>query len=365
MRWFETDFDRATADQFVEELHRYTEEFILNYAKEITITWPLTNVLPRSLFKFNPRGAVIHSTETPSIWNALHLNTKHVFGTHFVVMSGKHENKSTMSRFPLLAQLPAEILMLYPLDALVPHSGFVSPFAWGIDLRNAGQLRPFPKHMRPMPIMPSEENARNFKMSAEGRYDPYWRSRLWCYPFEGPTVRWEDYLFELPTVQQVVSLIALLRVLDHYANGMDRRLIIPANCISGGVPSLPVLVWNIIRDMVAERNVINPEHEWLNYLWSSTTPHELHDVEDENESMHGEQMERARWRGERDDGQLAAIKSARQFKLASGYKRDLDKLGYDASDPNFALQLWAISQGLTIAREEDIYSKANRVFYNV
>lgn len=364
MRWYEKEFDRETAEQFITELHRFTEEFVLNYAPEIMAAWPLTNILPDTIFRFNPRGAIVHTTDTTSLWNALHLTTKHVFGTHFMIASGRHSNKSTMSRYPLLSEVPADIMMLYPLDALVPHSGFVSPFTWGIELRNAGRLRPYPKMLKPLPLMPVDETDKSFAMQPNERYDAYWRNNLWCDKFEGPTFQWEDFLYELPTIGQVISLVVLLRVLDCLNNGLDRRLVLPSNCISGSIPKLPLIAWDMIRDESSKRTIINTEHEWLNFFSPGPFGFEMHDIDDEDESMHGEQMDSSRWRGERDDGQLTAMRAARQFKLASGYTKVLEPLGFDRSDPNFALHMWAISKGFAISRDEVIYSHANAEFFS-
>lgn len=368
MRWFEKEIDNITAHEFIDECHSFTEEFILNYAKEMIATWPLTNILPSSIFKFKPKGAIIHTSNTMSLWNELHLCTKHIFGTHFVITSSNHD--PNISKYPLLAELPANILMMYPIDALVPHSGYISPFTWGIELRNAGLLRPSHKGMKPTPILPSEETERNFRVTPNIEYDAFWRNKLWCYPFNGSIIQWEDYIYELPFVNQIVSLIALLRALDQLSGGLDRRLVLPSNCISGSEKCLPYIVWDKLRTVISERNAIEVSHEYLNYFTVATNTRlskldEMCDIEDEDESLHGEQLELFRWRGERDDGQLAALKAQREFNFSSLYRSHLESIGYDKSDTDLALQLWAISQGLTIAKDDEIQSRIHQMFYGI
>jgi len=359
-RWFEEDFDRETADQFIDECRRFTEEFIINYAREMIPSWPLTNVLPSHLFDFQPEGVVVHSSETPSLWNALHMCTRHVYGTHFMVLAGRRMPHQDQLHYPLLAQLPTTVLMLYPLDAIVPHAGYISTKTWGIELRNAGRLRPVEKGLQPTPLMPSELTERNFKADPDKRYDVYWHQNLWCYPFEGQAARWEDYYYEMPTTSQVISLVALLRVLDFYAGGLDRRMVIPSNCINGSEPKLPLIAWNAVRLSMIEREVIKPEYEWLSYLSNHLCQFEAHDLENEDESFIGEQLESMRWRGEREDGQLQLLLSERKFVLAKGYRRSLEYLGYDSIDMNFSLHMWALAKGMLDVRDEEIYNRLNR-----
>jgi len=141
MAWYETEFTKETAKQFLEECWNFTATYVLNNARELVPNWPLTNTMSRSVFKYEPEGAIVHISETPSMWNALHMQTRHVFGTHFMLMAGQR-SKTVKMEYPLLGELPSTLFMMYPPEAIVPHSGFMSLRTWGIDLRNAGRLRP-------------------------------------------------------------------------------------------------------------------------------------------------------------------------------------------------------------------------------
>lgn len=358
-RWFEKYLDNDKAEQFIDELHKFTEEFVVNYAREVIPVWPLTNVLSRTYFSFDPQGVIVHSSDTPSIWNALHMCTRHVYGTHFIILSGRR--MPMQANYELLSEIPATMLMLYPLDALVPHAGYISSKTWGIDLRNAGRLRPVEKGFDPTPIMPSEETDQNFITKPRTWYDMYWRQKLWCYPFDGPVGRWEDYCYEAPTKNQIIALIAMLRVLYILSDRkLDRRMIVPSNCINGGRHVLPFLVWRAIRDNMTTIDPISEDYEWINHLSTNQCEFEAYDIEDEDESMVGEQLEQMRWRGERDDGQLALLFSKRHFELGGGYRKSLRYYGYDTTDLDFSMHMWALSRGLLDARDEEIYNKMNR-----
>jgi hypothetical protein len=361
-RWFEEDFDKETAIEFLLECQNFTSEYVLNHARELVTTWPLTNVMPKNVFQFKPEGAVVHISETPSMWNALHMQTRNLFSSHFLVMSG--QRAMHLQNYPLLSQLPSTIFMLYPLDAMIPHAGYMSPRTWGIELRNAGRLRPVLTGNKPLPLMPSEETERNFMATDNVKYDCYWRQDLWRHKFNGPVANFEDYYYELPTVSQVISLTALLRALDCVAEenngyGLDRRLVIPSNCISAQHLKLPFINWNIIREQIILRDVINPKWEWLAPLSHDPCQFEGHDLDWEDESLLAEQFDDTRWRGERDDGQGVLLNESRAFKLASGYTRSLSMFGYDSTDPDFSLKMWAIARGMGTNAEELIYNRIN------
>jgi len=362
MRWFEVRFNKALALQFLEECWNFTSEYVLNNAREIVSTWPLSNTMARNVFKFQPEGAVVHISETPSMWNALRMQTGHVFASHFIVMAGQRTNY--LDRFPLLKQLPSTVFMLYPFDTIIPHSGFMSPRTWGIELRNAGRLRPVPEGIDPMPLMPSEETDMNFVVADNERYDYYWRQNLWRYKFDGPVGRHKNEFYEIPTIAQVTSLIAILRVLDCLQEtddeyGLDRRMVIPSNCVSAHQPKLPFIDWNAIRNVTLERDIIKPEWHWMSHLHTGRCSFEGHDLDWDDESLTAEQFDGIRWRGDHDDGQMGMLNENRSFLLATAYKRNLRELGYDTEDCNFALSLWAIAHGLGSAPDEIVYRRLN------
>jgi hypothetical protein len=363
MRWFEVNFNKDLARQFLEECWNFTSEYVLNNARELVPSWPLTNIMPKSVFKFEPDGAVIHISETPSMWNALRMQTGHVFASHFIVMAGQRAH--ALDRYPLLKQLPSTVFMLYPVDAMIPHAGFLSPRTWGIELRNAGRLRPVKEDIEVMPLMPSEETERNFTAIDNGRYDCYWRQDLWRHKFEGPVGRFENSFYEMPTLAQVTSLIALLRALDClYGDeenyGLDRRLVVPSNCVSAQSVKLPFIHWDGVRNAMLDREIINPEWEWLAPLSTDPCQFEGHDLDWDDESLLAEQFDHVRWRGDRDDGQANVLDEERAFALANGYKRSLAMLGYDTSDCDFSLAMWAIARGLGTNTDEIVYARMNQ-----
>lgn len=360
-QWFEMIFDRRTVVEFLDECQQFTEEFVVNYAKELFPSWPLSNKLPKRHFDFEPSGIIVHPTESPSIWNSLHMCTRHVYGTHFIVLSGRNQVITHhLKRYPLLSALPSPVLLLYPLTDHIPHSGYLSSKTWGIDLRNAGRLRPYRKGAPPTPLMPAEETESNFKTTPGVAFDSYWRQNLWCYPFEGNIFQHDDRIYEIPSHHQVISLIVLIRVLDVYNDGLDFRTVVPSNCVNDSMPKFPYFNWNIIRELGKTRGNI-PYSQHLATYPTINTPYEYYDLDIEDESLIGELMENARWRGERDDGQLHALYGDRSFFLSRGYRPVFDTLGYDISDPDFALRMWTLSKGLQDIKDNEIYGKLNQL----
>ena len=358
--WFEMIFDRRTVIEFLAECRQFTEEFIVNYAKEMIPSWPLTNILPNKHFIFEPNGAVIHTSESPSLWNALHMCTRHIYGTHFMVLSGRNQTITHhLKRYPLLSALPTPVLLLYPLDAHIPHSGYFSSKTWSIELRNAGRLRPYRKGLQPQPLMPSEETENNFNIIPGHAYDAYWRQNLWCLPFSGNIFQYNDRIYEMPTYHQLISLVILLRILDTYCDGMDMRAVVPSNCVNGADPKFPYFRWNLIRDIAKQRGPISHVREWTIYP-TTNTAYEYHKLEMEDESLLGELMEIMRWRGERDDGQVSVLYGNREFFLARGYRPVFETMGYNNADPNFTMRMWTLSHGLQECKDNEIYGKINK-----
>jgi len=363
MRWFEEDFSKDVARDFLRECWNFTSEYVLNHARELVPTWPLTNIMPKNVFQFEPDGAVVHISESPSMWNTLRLQTGHVFASHFIVMTGKHA--SVFNQYPLLNELPSTVFMLYPFDVMIPHAGFLSAKTLGIELRNAGRLRPVPYGTEPLPLMPSEENDRHFTITNTQDYDYYWRQDLWRHKFAGPVGHLGEYAYELPSRAQIISTLALLRTIecllgDEDTYGLDRRMIVPSNCVSAQHTKLPFIDWDAMRELTLRRGEI-PTQDWMTIFPTRTnTDFEWYDLHNDDESLIAEQFDLLRWRGERDDGQLTTLNEDREFKLATGYKRALGAEGYDTTDLNFSLNLWAIANGIGGNTDEIIYNKLNQ-----
>jgi hypothetical protein len=358
--WYEKILHVDTARQFIEECRSFTTEYIVNFCPEVVHQWPFSNKLPSHIYDFEPDGAIVHISDTPSMWNAINMLSRHMYGSHFVIMAGSHNpGGSSLENYPLLSQLPATVLMIHDPDQLVAHAGYLSQCSWGIELRNTGRLRPYRKGMKPTPLTPAEETDRNFKAEPDARYDCYWRPDLWRYPFPGPACRWEDYFYEMPSMAQVHTLVAVLRVL-HQLHGLDRRLIVPSNCVSGSIPTLPVLPWDYIRECATAQGAVDMTSDRFTIFSKGPCTWETHDLDWEDESLQGEIMERARWRGELDDGKLVILDQDREFAMSNGYARTLGYFGYDVTDPNFSLHMWAMAQELGDAKDSDIYNRLNQ-----
>lgn len=356
---------KGFAAQFFEECYEFTNEFVDNYIKDLVPLWSPTNKLPRKEFTFTPEGAVIHMSNSPSIANTLRLQTQHVYGSHFIVCSGKHINISK-SRYPLLHSMPTLVFMPYKIDDIIQHSWYMSSKTWGIELRNSGLLRPHIGHGSPVPITKAEETDRNFR--AFEKADSYhWQRNMWTERFPGTVYSWKGYKFEVPTRHQIDSLAIVLRLLDVFVGGLNKDFIVPSNCINGRFPSMPIMNWDYLRRTATwEYRVLEDKENkktstWITELFpNEKTDFEDYELEDENESSLALQMGLSRWRGEFDNGSLLELDTGRIFDKIRRHKVELDLLGYNTVDLDSyttSMKMYSIAKNIGLSNMAELNTR--------
>lgn len=372
--WYERPFSRDTALQLFDEARNFTTEVIINYMPEVANTWPLGNEL-HAVHNFNPCGAIVHASHSPSMWNTFHMHTRNSHAAHVIIMAGSRLNQLGGNRYPLLKTLPASILMPHSIMTPIPHSGFMSNITWGVELRTCSKLRPYNGIGEPPPVMHSEETEDIFRRGISERpdeFDFYWSGDLWREKFEGRAYGWEGYYFEKPTQAQVESLIIILMAMNKIAGKMDQRIILPSNCIHPELHPLPIIPWSDIRSIVTADWDKYKHPYFINTLFHTKTndyAFESRDINYYDEGTIGEQLDIHRWRTYANDGQLEAIDWTENWisnakksvmKNRSPVIHKLAKRGYDTSDVEFSTKLYGISRGMANSPNQDIITALSR-----
>jgi hypothetical protein len=361
-RWFHGPITREMAERFFQQAHDFTTEVVINYMPETAQAWPLGN----QLFKpFEPQGAVVTLSHSPSMWNSFHLHTRNVYSSHILVMSGRRMVSRSLNHYDMLEHIPATILAPHPIDVSLPHAGWLSTKTWGIELRSCGLLRPHEGQQPPAPLTGAEVNDDTFRVGVDRvptDFDFFWRSNMWRKPFTGKVYGWEGYFFELPSCEQIETMIIVLRCMNALAGKMDRRLILPSNCVKSDIPTLPILPWKALRTEVTENWDSYDVPPWVDTVFhpDSASSYEREDLDYYDEGTIAEQLSEHRWRIGHDDGQLDCVDWRKeflsQFAPKPRFYRELNALGFDNSDARFALDVYAISAGLQGAADQDIIS---------
>jgi hypothetical protein len=233
-------------------------------------------------------------------------------------------------------------------------------------------LRPHFEDIKPHPLSISEESnpqyfVRDFplrdRLDSPNLYMPF---DMWRESFPGTPYEFRDRYYELPTRSQIKTLIIILKALHGYTDGgLDKRLIVPSNCIHNHEPIFPGIPWERIRGCaVGEMNfpTRKGKHDWVTPLFHNhPTSFETDDFQYEDEGTIASQIDYARWRSEVDDGQLLELYDdtydyqGRQFYQ---YRRTLSEYGYcamSAEEANFATRLYAVAHN--VSKFKDIFEK--------
>jgi hypothetical protein len=243
----------------------------------------------------------------------------------------------------------------------------MSTKTWGIELRSCGKLRPHTHdEIEPPPIMSNEETDFHFRKGYSDfpeQYNYYWKGDLWRKRFEGKVYSWEGYYYELPTAAQIETLFVILMAMNAIVGKLDKRIILPSNCVKAHLHPFPIIPWYDMRGIVTTRwdeydapDIVDELFVKDPYTW------EGYDLDYYDEGTVGEQLDVHRWRTYANDGQLESIDwEIKNEKILSPKEvAMLRKLGYSASDHNFALQMYALSRGMITPQKQDIITALNQ-----
>lgn len=364
MEWWNQEIDERTAVAFLKECQRYTEKAISKNQPDIKAR-RFSHRMPTTEVPFIPFGAVVHTTRTKTVWDAMRVVGSEAYGTHFIIATHKGIKNA---EFELLSSVPCTILMPMGWEAAVPHSSYLSTVSWGIDLRNVGKLRPWrsPIGSEPTPIFVGEENVNTFRYVQPLEPSFYWWENLWRSKFDGHVDKWFDFYYEVPTFGQIKSLIILLRVLNAL-NPLNPRFVLPASCVRNIDQVVPHVPWEIVRHFAFEAPDEKPTMEDFNYIFKRVQSYGDFTPTPSDDIFTTDNAKMQRWRNENDDGMLHFILNGpkvdftgTRYGLKSRFIEDLDMLGYDTRDPDLAARLLVAAHRMNPDRLDDVVAATRK-----
>lgn len=355
MSWWEKEISQDTARSFLNECKEYTFDMIKKFTPELHPR-QFKHSFQNSNVPFLPIGAIVHSSLSRSVWDTIRSIAYGVHGSHFIV-TGHNPPK----KYELLSKFPAAILAPMPSYFAVPGNGYLSKTTWSIELRNCGRLRPWYSIFesdQPSPLYYGEERDNFFKYT--GKHDPnfFCRDNLWRTPFNGDVLPWMNYYYEVPTLEQMKALVALLRVLKalNCEYEMDDRLILPSTAVNGGI-TMPHIDWALIRKLA---NNVKEEvtYESFNEIHAKTSnKEEWIDNERKDEAFISLLNKMHSWRTNPDDNEFTFIMTGpkvRWPRLVKEHREALKTFGYDTSDMNFAARMFVFANRMVPSNLDDV-----------
>jgi hypothetical protein len=307
--------------------------------------------IPPTEVPFIPSGAIIHSTRTRTMWDALRVIGSEAYGTHFVIASHK---KYPNPEFELLSSVPSTIFMPMGWESAVPHSAFLSTITWGIDLRNVGKLRPWrsPIGADPTPIFNGEETIDMFRYTKSQQPSFFWWDNLWRSKFNGHAEKWFNFYYEVPSFAQIKTLIILLRVLNALYP-MTPSMVIPASCIRNIDPVTPHVPWDLVRKFVFDTPEERPTLAEFNHIIQTAKTRDDFDYTASDAIFTTDTAKMQMWRSESDEGLLHFVINGDNINFVgkhhgtkAQYIQNLMALGYSLSDVSFNARLYAAGHNI-------------------
>lgn len=257
-KWYEKDFDRDTAIEFLEQIAEDTEDMLNRRMRRVPKMRHSRFNLTR---EFIPRGAVVHHSGTINDVDAFRAVERGLYGSHFLISRDISHRKNELTK-----HLPVPIYLMMDIEHAAPHSRYMSDITWGIDISNVGLLRAVPgtdpdkkvHHIYPEDLEItkkrfSETFIRNQGISPNQGRTVYTRYDGWTVPLlDGRRhLNKNGFYYEAVYAEQVTSLVVLLRALNKIFP-LDWSLINPAWCVGNRAaePIFNHLNWEYIRERV-------------------------------------------------------------------------------------------------------------------
>lgn len=260
-------YTEAEARDFFERLNTYAAEYVRIAIPQIHQHWPSQNCY-EEWKRDHPLGNVLHYTAGVSFAGTLR---------HFTLGSRASSNwvvaKALDARFDQLRHdlelenaLRAECVQVIPPTLPSWHAGWVNRLLTGIEVRNAGVLRAYPKKK-------GEPGQRSMSRNAFFEYagwdvddlNFYWWANGWTQPFKGEVLEVNGSWWESWSRGSVATVITLLRYLDAlYPGCLDPVFMLAHHQLSSKKNDvvLPVDL-DLIREAVLFSTAHVDELEWL------------------------------------------------------------------------------------------------------
>jgi hypothetical protein len=207
---------QAEARDFFERLETYAAEYVRVAIPPVHRHWPSANCYEEWKLG-HPLGNVLHYTAGTSFAGTIR---------HFVLGSRASSNwvvsKALDQRFDQLRHdleldvaLQAECVQVVPPTMPSWHAGWINRLVTGVEVRNAGVLRAYPKAK-------GEPGQRSMSRTAFFEYGDhdveglnfFWWYRGWTQPFEGEVVKVGGSYWESWSRGSIATVVAVLRHLN-------------------------------------------------------------------------------------------------------------------------------------------------------
>ena len=357
--WYEKNFDRATALEFLSQLRTYTLEFIVNREPHLASIMPTADL---GAMHLQPNGAIIHPSHSKYLWSSIKAALQPNCTQHFIIARKRHERVNYIGHYPLVQALPTTVLMPHPPTELIQHSGWVSKRTVGIELCNCDMLRA----SRSFIVEPSDYDPVRFAMNDgidQNSYKFFWAGNAWREEFDGDVYIHGLHAYELPSMPQLESLAVVLRALDE-AYDIDPSLVLPCSCVGETPTVLPHLNFDELRIAMKYRSAVDVGVFGAAANQDNTYMDEDDIIDEDIEGLTAMEAGRNRWRSDTDDGHFSILKRMVNYKyncIDDETEAYLQQCGYHTEDVNTAMTLWALSHTTTAINGFDETDIAQRM----
>lgn len=335
---------------FFERLGAYSADYVRSFLPSVHHSWPSNNLYGK-WDEGCPIGAILHYTAGVNYASAIrHFVEGKRASAHWVVSKTLDRRADALrEQYDLSDDLRADACQVISPSCPAWHAGWVNRFLLGVEVRNAGVLRPYPKDPpRGMPRKPPKVDMSRadffaFKDWDVDDLDFYWYPEGWTYPFNGEVLKVGGSWWESWSRGSVATAIVLLR----YANSINQMdptwFLAHHNTKSTKNDIVLPLPLDKVRDAVLFDSSHVDEIEWLS---------EFDDSEDGYEEVDDPWMIR----------DLDRIQSDRAEEDLDGFDRDDDE-GFSTSPrTRFASQALRMLGYYVPEDDESRFIRAVRIY---
>lgn len=214
---------QTDALDFFERLGAYSADYAKAFLPSVHHSWPSKNLYGK-WDGDGPVGSILHYTAGTNYASTIrHFVEGKRASSHWVVSKTLDRRADALrEQYDLSDELRADACQIVHPSHPAWHAGWVNRFLLGVEMRNAGVLRPYPKiPPRGMPRKPPEVHMsrRDFFAFAEWDVDDldfYWWGQGWTAPFSGEVLKVNGSWWESWSRGCVATAIVILR----YANSV-------------------------------------------------------------------------------------------------------------------------------------------------
>jgi len=347
----------AEARDFFARLAAYSAEYVRVNLRDVHSAWPSRNRYPEwgDAYDGAPIGALLHYTAGTRFSGTIrHFVKEHRASSNWVVAKALDRKFDELRRsLDLDRDLRAEVSQVVPPEFPAWHGGWVNRFLAGIEVRNAGILRPHARRLGRASALVSGIDRRDFlRYPNADAHDLrfYWWPEGWSTEFRGEVTRLRGSWWETWSRGSVATVIVLLRYLNSLFEGSLRPEWLLAHHHVSRVKNDCVLLPNLagIREAALYDRRHVDEIEWLA---------ELDDVEDGFEyaeepwQLSGELAERQGDRAEEDLEGFDPVRIEGEIDSAEEVKEGFRRFGYFVGTPGGLLasvRTYQRSRGLAV-----------------